>query len=85
MFHKLKSQRTLISSTLNLDILNKNILYLTHEVDKCVSMLRRMELDSHLQKQVDDFYPSPPSTQSEVTSPQTDAENTTGSPDDNLN
>ncbi len=40
-----------------LDIINKNLLYLTHEVDKCVSMLRRMEVDTNLQKQVDDYFP----------------------------
>ncbi len=39
-----------------LDIINKNLLYLSHEVDKCVSMLRRMEVNSNLQKQVDDYF-----------------------------
>ncbi len=67
MFHKLKSQRTLVNSTYidKFLLLNKNILYLTHEVDKCVAMLRRMELDQHLQKQVDEYYPpsAPPPTQ----------------------
>ncbi len=56
MFHKLKSQGTLVNSTLNLTIVNRNILYLTHEIDKCVAMLRRMELDQHLQKQVDEYF-----------------------------
>ncbi len=40
-----------------LDIINKNLLYLTHEVDKCVAMLRRMEVNANLQKQVDDYFP----------------------------
>ncbi len=40
----------------HLDIINKNILYLTHEVDKCVSMLRRMELDNKLQHQVTEYF-----------------------------
>ncbi len=40
-----------------LDIINKNLLYLTHEVDKYVSMLRRMEVNANLQKQVDDYFP----------------------------
>ncbi len=39
-----------------LDIINKNLLYLTHEVDKCVAMLRRMEVNTNLQKQVDDYF-----------------------------
>ncbi len=39
-----------------LDIINKNILYLTHEVDKCVSMLRRMEVDNKLQSQVTEYF-----------------------------
>ncbi len=56
MFHKLKSQRTLVNSTFDLTLINRNILYLTHEVDKCVSMLRRMELANKLQKQVTEYY-----------------------------
>ncbi len=39
-----------------LDIVNKNILYLTHEVDKCVAMLRTMETNGQLQKQVDQYF-----------------------------
>ncbi len=39
-----------------LDIINKNILYLTHEVDKCVAMLRRMEVDNKLQSQVTEYF-----------------------------
>jgi len=40
-----------------LDIINKNILYLTHEVDKCLIILKRIELDDKLQTQVEEFYP----------------------------
>ncbi len=74
MFHSLKSRETLDNSTslIQLTVINKNILYLTHEVDKCVSMLRRMELDNKLQTQVNDFFPGPPSTLGDETSPQTD-------------
>lgn len=72
MFHKLKSHETLVDSTFNLTLINKNILYLTHEVDKCVSMLRRMELDKHLQKNVDDFYEQGEAHLGRETSPQTD-------------
>ncbi len=58
-FDILSPSRTLNlnSSNNKLDIINKNILYLTHEVDKCVAMLRRMEVDHNLQKQVDDYFP----------------------------
>ncbi len=56
MFHNFKSRGTFNSSTLNLTVLNQNILYLTHKVDKCVSMLRRLELDHKLQNQVDSYF-----------------------------
>jgi len=58
-FDILSPSRTLNlnSSESKLNVINKNILYLTHEVDKCVAMLRRMEVDSNLQKQVDDYFP----------------------------
>ncbi len=39
-----------------LDIMAKNILYLTHEVDKCVSLLQQLQTDKRLQKQVDEFF-----------------------------
>ncbi len=67
MFNKLKSNDSDFSSLQHdpfLDIMNKNILYLTHNLDKCLSILRRMELDDKLQKHVEDFYEgqSPPGT-----------------------
>ncbi len=73
-FDILSPSRTLNlnSSQTKLEIINKNILYLTHEVDKCVSMLRRMEINSKLQKQVDEYFDE----DIEETSPQTDTENT---------
>ncbi len=57
-FDILSPSRTLnLNSSQNkLDIINKNILYLTHEVDKCVAMLRRMEVDGKLQKQVTEYF-----------------------------
>ncbi len=57
-FDILSPSRTLnLNSKLDkLDIINKNLLYLTHEVDKCVSMLRRMEVDAKLQKQVTEYF-----------------------------
>ncbi len=64
-FDILSPSRTLNlnSSQSKLDIINKNILYLTHEVDKCVAMLRRMEVDSKLQKQVDEYFPDDEDTE----------------------
>ncbi len=47
-----------------LDIMQKNILYLTHEMDKCVSMLKQLQTNARLQKQVDEYF--------EETSPQTE-------------
>ncbi len=67
MFHKLKSQGTLVNSTLNLTILNQNILYLTHEIDDIKRLLTRMNSDAILQTQVNGFY-------DKATSPQTDSE-----------
>ncbi len=57
-FDILSPSRTLNlnSKSTQLDIINKNILYLTHEIDKCVSMLRRMEVDANLQKQVTEYF-----------------------------
>ncbi len=62
MFHNLKSQGTLDNSTLDLklEIMNKNILYLTHEMDKCVRMLRMLTTDDKLQEQVDKYFEEAP-------------------------
>ncbi len=56
MFNKLKSPETLVNSTLNLTTLNKNILYLTHTMDKCLVVLKEIQHDNHLQKQVDEYF-----------------------------
>ncbi len=66
MFNKLKSPETLVNSTLTLGILNQNILYLTHTMDKCLAVLKEMQHDKALQKTVDAYF--------EETSPQTDSE-----------
>ncbi len=76
-FDILSPSRTLNlnSSQTKLDIINKNLLYLTHEVDKCVAMLRRMEVDSRLQKQVTEYFDDDQEGESHPgseTSPQTD-------------
>ncbi len=47
-----------------LETIQKNILYLTYQVDKSLKILRQQETDKGLQKQVDDYF--------EETSPQTD-------------
>ncbi len=41
---------------LHLDILNKNILYVTHECDKILKIVNKLETSSNLQKQVDDYF-----------------------------
>ncbi len=59
MFNKLKSIETDFSfKNLEafLDIMNKNILYLTHTTDKCLVVLKKLEVDIGIQKQVSDFY-----------------------------
>ncbi len=62
MFNKLKSNDSDFSSLAHdpfLDLMNKNILYLTHTIDKVLVVLKRMEIDDDLQKQVTDFVPNP--------------------------
>ncbi len=49
-----------------LDTLQKNVLYITYHLDKCLVILRKQEVDAGVQKQVDDFY--------DETSPQTDTD-----------
>ncbi len=39
-----------------LDILNKNILYITHQTDKILKILNKMETDKGLQEQVDKYF-----------------------------
>ncbi len=41
-----------------LEIINKNILYLTHTMDKCLVVLKKFEVDYQLQKKVDDYFDS---------------------------
>ncbi len=52
--------------TIQLDILNKNILYCTHELDKIKKIVTTLENSLNLQKQVDEYFDST------NTSPQTD-------------
>ncbi len=39
-----------------LDILNKNMLYITHMEDKILKILNQMVTDKSLQKQVDEYF-----------------------------
>ncbi len=40
-----------------LEILNKNVLYITHRIDKIHDMLKTLTIDIALQKQIDDYPP----------------------------
>jgi len=79
MFHNLKSQRTLDNSTLELrlDIMNKNILYITHRIDTMVATLdtvthfmsrinKQLDFEGKFGKSLDEFV--------NETSPQTDSD-----------
>ncbi len=61
MFNKLKSRETLVNSTDNLtfnkiEILNKNMLYVTHQVDKILEILNKNVVDLKLQQTVDKYF-----------------------------
>ncbi len=57
---------TLISSELNL--LQKNVLYITYRIDTILKNTNKLVVDKHLQSQVDEYF--------EETSPQTDSDET---------
>ncbi len=42
--------------TIKLEIISGNILYITHEIDKIKKIVTKLELDSRLQKQIDEYY-----------------------------
>ncbi len=52
--------KKLYSVESQLNVINKNILYITHELDKCVAMLRRMEIDDRLQTTTDEYHSGAP-------------------------
>ncbi len=52
-----------------LDILNKNVLYITHMQDKIMKLLKSFIADDHTQKQVDDFYETSPQTDTDDKEP----------------
>ncbi len=51
-----------------LNLLNKNILYITYRVDKIHDLLKKLTVDKDLQQQVDKYF------EQDETSPQTDLE-----------
>ncbi len=53
---------------LRLDIINKNVLYVTHMQDKILKLVNKLVNDAGLQKQVDEYF-------DDETSPQTDEDN----------
>ncbi len=77
MFNKLKSNESDFSSLQHdpfLDLMNKNILYLTHTLDKCLLVLKKLEVDTGLQKQVDEYFEKDPFGSSFNTAQKTAAE-----------
>ncbi len=51
----------------DLHMINQNILYITHVVDKIGIIVNQLKIDKGLQKQVDEYF-------EDETSPQTDSE-----------
>ena len=62
MFKKLKSIETDFSLFQQLVVINKNILYVTHQVDIIKKQIDSILTNDNLQKQVDDFYKTSPQT-----------------------
>ncbi len=40
----------------SIDTIQKNVLYITYRLDKCLSILETLKVDTGVQKQVTDFY-----------------------------
>ncbi len=51
-----------------LDIISKNVLYITHMQDKIMKLVNKMLVDKNLQNTVDEFF------ERDETSPQTDTD-----------
>ncbi len=54
--------------TIQLEILMKNVLYCTHELDKIKKIVTKLEIDRNLQNTVDKYF------ERDETSPQTDSD-----------
>ncbi len=52
-----------------IETLQKNVLYITYRLDKCLSLLESLKVDSGAQKQVDDFYETSPQTDTDDKEP----------------
>ncbi len=57
-----------------LGILMKNVLYITHELDQVKKIVKTLERNNNLQKQVDDYFSKDEEEGFSETSPQTDSE-----------
>ena len=68
-FHKSQTpeQETFenITITKSLNIINGNILYLTHEIDQIKRIVQQIHNTDNAQKQVDNFYKTSPQTDSD--------------------
>ncbi len=57
LFDKLSPTADFISKIqLQLDIVNKNVLYITHMQDKILKIVKDLDNSSNLQKQVDQYF-----------------------------
>ncbi len=57
LFDKLSPPADFISKIQSqLDILMKNVLYCTHELDKIKKIVNKIDTNTSLQKQVDDYF-----------------------------
>ncbi len=70
MFNKLKSQRTLVNSTLDLRTLNQNILYVTRQADAILKRVDMLITEQNLTKQANQYFEDHKSEQFDETSPQ---------------
>ncbi len=55
-----------------LDILMKNVLYITHECDKIKKLVNKIDVNTSLQTQVDDYFDKNEEESFKETSPQTE-------------
>ncbi len=58
-----------------IDILMKNVLYITHEVDKIKKLVNKIDVNSSLQTQVDEYFDKNEEESFHETSPQTESMN----------
>ncbi len=57
IFDKLSPTADFISKIqLDLDIVNKNVLYITHMQDKILKIVKELELNWRMQREITEFY-----------------------------